>query len=253
MKKFAMISLALAFVLSLFSLTGCKEDPITPDKTYIGSGHPAWAPIMYQQDDKIVGAGPEIVSKIMAELGLDIDIKYTGTWDEVQLNAKSGEVDLIVAAYKTPEREAYMDYSIPYTVDPVSIFVKKGYSFDFTDWNTLIGKKGIVAKGDSYGAEFDAFIKDKLTVVEANNLNDAFTLLTADEADYFVYGLYSGKGYLTSHPLFPIQILPKYVTSENFYITISKKSALKNYMTQINQILEKYKNDATIDNIIKKY
>ena len=47
--------------------------------------------------------------------------------------------------------------------------------------------------------------------------------------------------------------LPNYVSSENFYITISKKSQLNTYLTKINQILQKYKDDGTIENIIKKY
>ena len=218
----------------------------------VASGHPEWPPIMYQQDDKIVGAGPEIVAKVFGDLGVKVDSKYEGLWDVVQSKAKDGTVDVLVAAYKTPERETYMDYSIPYTVDPVVLVTKKGKAFSYDKWDDLIGKKGVVTTGDSYGQDFDAFLKDKLTVQGVATPAEAFAMLDKEEADYFVYALYSAENYFFKQKVSDqFEIIPKYVSSENFYLTISKKSPFGSLLPQVNALLEKYKSDGTIDKIIE--
>jgi len=242
--------------LALIALIACekKDSNNDSDKVFVASGHPSWAPIMYQENNLIVGAAPELVTKIINDLGLKISVNYIGAWDVVQAKAKSGEVDLIVAAYKTAERETYMDYSVDYTKDPVSIFVSKGKTFPFAAWDELKGKKGVVTIGDSYGQEFDNYIKENLTVTAVATPDEAFAMLANNQADYFVYALYSGENFIASHSLNDqIVILPNYVSSENFYLTISKKSALIKYLPQINQLLEKYKADGTIDALIQKY
>ncbi len=241
----------IIIVIVLLGLSYLMRPKIVP-REFIASGHPAWAPIMYQDDNLIVGAGPEIVAKIFNELGIKISFLYEGPWDFVQEKARSGEVDVLVAAYKTTERETYMDYSVPYTIDPVSLFVKKGKAFTFAKWDDLIGKKGLVTTGDSYGQEFDQFIKDKLRVTTVATPDEAFSRLLKGEADYFVYALYSGENALAANKNLKeqIEILPSYVSSENFYMTISKKSPLVKYLPQINQLLEKYKADGTISQTI---
>ncbi|MEI7688751.1 MAG: transporter substrate-binding domain-containing protein [Candidatus Nomurabacteria bacterium] len=251
MKK---INLILLFVFGLFLviLNGCKKDKET--RVFVASGHPAWAPIMYQEGNQIIGAGPEIADMIFKELDLKVLFPYEGLWDVVQAKTKSGEIDMIVAAYKTAERETYMDYSVIYTVDPVSIFVKKGKTFPFVNWNELLSKKGVVTTGDSYGQAFDQYIKNSLSVASVTTPDEAFNLLLTDQADYFVYAYYSGTNYLTSKNLnSQIEVLSNYVSSENFYMCISKKSPLLVYLPKINSILERYKNDGTIDRVIQKY
>lgn len=221
-------------------------------KELIVSGHPDWPPIMYQQNDLIVGAGPEIAKRVFADLGVKVISKYEGPWDIVQEKAKTGLVDVLVAAYKTTERETYMDYSVPYTVDPVVLVVKKGKIFPYDKWEDLIAKKGVVTTGDSYGQAFDTFIKEKLNVQKVGTPEEAFALLDKEEVDYFVYALYSAEGYIFKHKISDrVELIPKYVSTENFYITISKKSPFVNLMPKINTLLEKYRADGTIDEIIK--
>jgi polar amino acid transport system substrate-binding protein len=226
----------------------------TDSQVYIGSGHPEWPPIMYRDGDLITGAGAELVKKIAADLGFQIDIKYTGNWEEVQAKVKNGEVDLLVAAYKTSEREKYMDYSVAYTVDPMVLYVKPGMDFHYSFWSDLIGKKGVLTVGDSYGQMFDSYIQEKLTTVRVNTIAEAFDMVKSGQADYFIYALYSGEKFLVENrPAGEIEIIPKCVASEDFFITISKKSLLIKYLPAINDRLEKYKIDGTIDSLIARY
>lgn len=220
--------------------------------TLVASGHPEWPPVMWQADEKIIGAGPDLVQKICTDLKINCDIKYEGQWQEVQDKAKTGEVDMLVAAYKTPEREQYMNYSDAYTVDPITLFIKSGNNIGYKDWNSLIGKKGVVMTGDSYGQEFDNFIKNNLTVNSVSTAQEAFKQITDGKADYFVYGLYSGKNEIKKDKLTGIESIPSYVATENFYITISKQSPFASYMPQINALIRKYQADGTIKKLIEQ-
>lgn len=226
----------------------------TSSKIYIASGHPEWPPIMYREGNLINGAGAELVKQIAADLGLEIKTKYAGNWDEVQAKVKNGEVDLLVAAYKTSEREAYMYYSIAYTIDPLALYIKNGTDFNYSGWSDLIGKRGVLTVGDSYGQTFDEYIKNKLTTVRVNTVAEAFSMVTAGQVNYFLYALYSGEKFLSENGLAEeIEIFPKYVATEDFYIAVSKKSSLAKHLPAINDKLDQYKRNGTIDTLINKY
>jgi len=241
---FSMVVLVLGLAWFVANIT-------KPQKPYIASGHPQWPPIMWQNNDKIIGVGPQLVAKIAQDLNLNIESKYSGLWNVVQDKVKTGDIDMLVAAYKTKEREEYMDYSIPYTIDPVALFVKKDKKFVYSKWKDLIGKKGVATVGDSYGQEFDDFLKANLYVTRLDTVQEAFDALISERADYFLYALYSGEKELAAVNLeAKIEACPTYVTSENFYITISKKSALGKFLPRINLLLNKYRKDGTIDSLI---
>lgn len=247
----------LVMAMSVIFLPACDKTKYY-NEIFVASGHPAWPPIMYQSGGKIVGVGPDLVQMIMDELGLEVKIRFAGPWDEVLAKAESGEVDIIVAAYKTPERETYMDYSTPYTTDPVSIFVKTGGSFPFENFDDLLAdnKIGIITVGDSYGEEFDQFIaENQSSFIVVDSPSDAFQMVISGQADYFVYALYAGEETMKNDPNLAsqIEILPKNVDEPKFYITISKESRLTTYLPRINQVLQRLIDNGTVAELIEKY
>ena len=103
----------------------------------IVSGHPEYPPIMWKENGAIVGVAAELAKTIFTELGVPFESKSTGPWVRVQDNAKNGNIDMIVASYINRERQTYMDYTIPFLKDPVSVFVWKGKTFTFNRWEDL--------------------------------------------------------------------------------------------------------------------
>jgi polar amino acid transport system substrate-binding protein len=172
----------------------------------------------------------------------------------VQEKARSGEVDVLIAAYKTTAREEYMSYSIAYVTDPLVLFVKRGKEFSFAKNEDLIGKNGVGTDGDSYGQEFDDYIKTHLKFVRTPTAKEALDLIESGQADYFIYSLYSGHEELkTNAREEQFTTLPHFVAQEPFYVTISKKSPYLKYLPDINRLIEKYKADGTIDQLMVKY
>jgi polar amino acid transport system substrate-binding protein len=248
---------ALAAAL-LVCLAACQSSssPTSPGAAHrlTVSGHPEWPPVMFRSGAAIDGAGPALVRKIFADLKISAAFEYQGAWDEVQAKARTGAVDVLVAAYKTTERQGYMLYSEPYTTDPIALFVAKGKAFPFGSWDVLIGRKGVAMVGDSYGQQFDDFAAAKLQLTRAGTVAQAFDLIASGQADYFLYSLYAGDDELKkTGAAGRFESLPTYVSEEPFYLTISRKSPLVTYLPLINQQLEKYMADGTVKALIAHY
>ena len=255
MKKTGTKAVWIAALLVTFTACSSKG-PVEPGPlvSIMISGHPEWPPIMYRSGAVIDGAGAALVKKIFSDLQLRTAFPFSGTWDEVQAKARSGELDVLVAAYKTTERLTYMLYSDPYTTDPVALYVPKGKAFPFTSFNNLIGKKGIAMVGDSYGQLFDDFAAANLQLTRVTQANQGFNLIESGQADYFIYALYAGDDLLKKNgQAAKFETLPKFVADEPFYITISKKSPFVIYLDDINKAIAKYKADGTIAALIAQY
>ncbi len=237
--------------LILLALAGCASP--APTRPLVASGHPDWPPVMYTDHGQIDGVGPALAKLIFADLGITATFPDAGPWDVVQTKARSGEVDVLVAAYKTTARQDYMVYCDSYIADPVVLFVKKDHEFAFTKNEDLIGKKGVGTVGDSYGQAFDDFIKANLQLQRVAGGKEGFDAIESGQADYFIYSLYSGREELKTAKREGFVALTRYVADEPFYLTISKKSPYLKYEADINRLIQKYLADGTVAKLITKY
>ncbi len=222
-------------------------------ETFIVSGNPKAPPVTWEEYNKLTGIGPDLVTNILSDLSVNYDIRVEGNWQEVQDKCRDGKVDMLVAAYKNDERAAYMEYSLPYLPQPTVIVVEKGKEFAFGRWESLIGKKGVSNRGESYGQEFDSFIKEKLDV-QFIAFERAIELLNRGEADYLIVDLYTALIYarlLRGEDA--ITILEPPVTTQTFHITIAKDSAMVVQMPAINKKLYRLVKDGTVEKLFYKH
>jgi len=241
--------------LGLLGLAACSTTPATNGHTtLVASGHPDWPPVMFAKNGQIDGVGPALAKKIFADLNIKATFPEEGLWDQVLLKTRNGDVDMLVAAYKTTERLEYFTYADTYITDPLVLFVKKGKEFTFAKNEDLIGKTGVGTTGDSYGQEFDDYIKHKLGFEWVATSKEALDMVAAGKADYFIYSLYAGhEELMTEKRVDDFVELPQAVSQEPFYMVFSKKSAFVKYVPQINELMAKYKADGTLDKMIADY
>ena len=242
-------SLLFAIIASLIFLIVCSYAITTQEQTVIISGHYDWKPVMWQEGSEIVGIGPDVVKNVFNDMGIKSNSPYVGSWEQVQQKARMGDIDIVVALYKTEEREEYLYFSDPYVVDPISVFVKEDNEFNPQAKEDLLGKKGIVTVGDSYGQGIDDMITSKmLDVVEVNTPQEAFSLLNEEGADYFLYSTYAGE-----RSSFEGTRDAGIIAEQYFYIGISKNSPIAEKLPEINRILEEYKQNGIIEEISSRY
>lgn len=254
MRKNSWIHFAV-FFLVLFGVTNValSKEEMKSQKELIASGHPEWPPVMFQKGKNIIGVGPDLARKIFGDLGLKVKIPYSGSWEETLSQGKAGLIDVVVAAYKTKEREEFFIYSDSYTTDPVVVFVPADKTFKFTKLSDLHDKSGIGMLGDSYGQKFDDYSATHLNLLRVQTASEAFDKITKHTADYFIYSLYAGKLEIKKNKLSNIVPLPHLVSEQKFYMMISKQSPFARYLPDVNRLIKQYQEDGTIARFIAEH
>jgi len=213
-------------VFAALALTGNATFAADECAKITATGHPQYPAIAYKDGDTIAGAAPTLVGAIAKDLKIPLESKFMGTWEEAQAAARDGKADMIFGIYYNDERAKYLDYVQPaFMFDDVAIFVVKGKEFPFKGQDDLIGKKGVTNQGESYGTDFDAFIKDKLDVARTAGINNAFKDLVDGKADYLIAGYYPGLAEAAKDGL-KDQIVPldQAVVTAEMFVAFSKKS-----------------------------
>ena len=247
MKRFLRLT-----VLSALMLTGNAAFAQDECTKIAATGHPAYPVIAYKDGDNIVGAAPTLVETIAKQINMPLESKYTGTWEEAQAAARDGKVDMIFGIYYNDERATYLDYVQPaFTFDDVAIFVVKGKEFPFTGQDDLIGKKGVTNQGESYGNEFDAFMKDRLDVARANGIDAAFKDLLDGKADYLIAGYFPGLAEAAKEGnKDKVVALNQALLSQEMFVAFSKKSPCRSLASKFGEGITELTTNDSYDQIL---
>lgn len=239
-------------VFAALALTGNATFAADECAKITATGHPQYPVIAFRDGDKMVGAAPMLVEAIAKELKIPLESKYMGSWEEAQAATREGKADMIFGIYYNDERATYLDYVKPaFMFDDVAIFVVKGKEFPFTGQNDLIGKKGVTNQGESYGNEFDAFMKDKLDVARTDGIDDAFKDLLAGKADYVIAGYYPGLAEAAKAGI-KDQVVPldQALLTAEMFVAFSKKSPCRSLAEGFGKGITEMTTDGRFDKIL---
>lgn len=243
----------LSPLLVLLLTTISFNSTIHAEPTVIISGNPEAPPVVWERAKGLVGVGPELAGRILSDLKIPFEIIPMGTWQQVQEKTRNGAIDLVLSAYKTTERQKYLEYSIPYLESPVVVVVKKGTGFICDSWDDLIGKRGVANKGESFGEKFDAYLKSELQVT-FTSYNRAFEMLGEDTADYLLIDLYPAIIYSKLLRVEDkVDIMDNPVTVQHLHMAFGKESPHKGLLPDINKHLAKLKEQGVIKNLTLEY
>jgi polar amino acid transport system substrate-binding protein len=244
------LSLSLFAALALAGTAAFAEDTCTK---ITATGHPEYPAIAYKDGDTIAGAAPMLVEAIAKNLKIPLESKYMGTWEEAQAAARDGKADMIFGIYHNDERATYLDYVQPaFMFDEVVVFVAKDKAFTYTGENDLIGKKGVANKGESYGNEFDAFIKDKLDVARTDGIGAAFKDLVAGKADYLIDGYYSGLAEAAKSGVKDqVEALSPAIVEAEMFVAFSKKSPCRSMAADFGKGITEMTTDGSFDAMLQ--
>jgi polar amino acid transport system substrate-binding protein len=175
-----------------------------------------------------------------------------GTWEDAQAAARDGKADVIFGIYYNDERATYLDYVQPaFTFDDVAVFVVKGKEVPFTDKNDLVGKKGVTNQGESYGNEFDAFMKEKLYVARTDGIDAAFKDLLDGKADYLIAGYYPGLAEAAKEGLKDkVVALNQALLSQEMFVAFSKKSPCSSLAGKFGEGITQLTTDDSYDKML---
>ena len=194
------------------------------------SGNPEYPPYLWRDPDneaRLIGANAELMQWLSKEIGVPVDVQYSGPWGRVQEETRLGHLDLIAGAFFTLPRTEYMDYFHPAFHETRSVIWTRGdnNALKFRRWSDLVGRQGVTVINNSFGEEFDRYAKDKLRINQVPSLEQAIQIVQNSRADYLVYEESPGQAFLARRNIADVKMLGEPVARENLYLTMSHRSA----------------------------
>lgn len=221
--KSVLLSLGLLALPGLAAAAGKCE-------RLVATGNPDYPPYLWrdpQNPQQLIGANADLLQHLAKELGLVVDIAYSGPWAQAQDEVRTGRVDLLAGAPLTaPDLEA-MDYVHPALYfTPSVVWVRRGAQFPYSGWQDLPGHKGDTLLNSSFGEAFDAYAKSNLSLQGNSSLTQALQKLLLGQTDYVLYERYSGQALADTLAMQDDLIaLEPPISTEALHLTLSHNSA----------------------------
>ena len=95
---------------------------------------------------RATGFDVELFRAVAQTMELDYEL-VTGPWSDIRRRLETGELDMVVGMHHSEEREALVDFSMPYALVHYAIFVRKGTGADILAIEDLSGRAIIVQTG----------------------------------------------------------------------------------------------------------
>ncbi|MCP4118680.1 MAG: amino acid ABC transporter substrate-binding protein [Desulfobacteraceae bacterium] len=247
MKKPAM---ALLLIATIFTSNARTETLFLVTMDY--------PPHAFQKNGEQKGIYVDIALEAFKRMDQPVTIK-TYPWARVIHMIKKGYADGVTGAYKTQEREQFMDYTrTPIHYGTLSLFVLKDSSIAFKgDLKELRDYRFCVVRGFSYGNTFDNAVRDRTIVhirkaptIEENI--EAFLVLglktiLVTEKDSCLYQL------SRMNKENAVRELPVELGKIPTYIAFSKKRNRLTIIERLDRVLARMHADGTITAIIQTY
>lgn len=217
---FRLLALVLALCGGLAAAQTCPR--------LIASGNPQYPPYLWRNPsdpDQLIGANQELMQWLSREIGIPIELRYVGPWSRVQEDARAGRIDLIAGAFYTQPRTEYMDYVHPPFRETRSVvIVRERQAFRYARWADLEGKEGITVVNNSFGEEFDRFMRERLKLTRTASLEQALRMMSIGRGDYLLYEDSPAQAYMASLNIGGLKELQPPVAQERLFLTLSHQS-----------------------------
>ncbi|MDZ5602665.1 transporter substrate-binding domain-containing protein [Pseudomonas sp. RP23018S] len=216
--------------LLLCSLLGVSLGQAHEDCTQLTvTGNPEYPPYLWRDPDdpsRLIGANADLIDYVATQLGLRVQVRYTGPWPRAQEEVRLGRVDGMAGYFRTEHREQTTDFISPaFTTTRSVVWVRQEASFTYTSWADLKGHKGGTLVNNSYGQGFDDYAEANLDLEAVPTASQAFEKLLHKRTDYLIYERYPGAAMAQSLGIdAALRVLDPPISSEGLYLALSKAS-----------------------------
>jgi polar amino acid transport system substrate-binding protein len=241
-----------ATLLSLPSL-GCSK----PMKMTIEQ----WPPYIYTDaQGQATGLDIELAKAIFKEAGCILQIGAEVPRKRRQYMFSRGEIDVMLAASKTPEREAFSRFTNPYRNESVSLFTTPNQleKYQAIDNFDAILKQRITLLAPNAGWYGEDYKSHYFWLNEANLLSpfESFTqgikMFEAHRAE-LIMGDTGALVYEAKQKNVPMSALPKLVLNDNVRLMLNKKSTTEADLKKLNAAMARLEKRGVLEKIRNQY
>jgi len=192
------------------------------------TGPPTGAPSSWIVNGVLVGSSIDLARQVLTASGVKkVEFVVFKAWADALNATRTGEVDLILSAGWSSERERFLSFVYPsYASQFLKVIVRKGDEFAFNSYSDLEGRKGITERGVSFGdTSFGWIVENGLTLERSTSVAGSFDRLLAGDVDYVL--AYENAAYsemFTRDLGSRLKELPTYAFRVDTFFAFSKRS-----------------------------
>lgn len=222
---------------------------------------PPYSYLNAQQE--LTGFRIEFIQQVFGRLGCKLEILTDSPWKRSLMLLENGEMDMLMNASKSAEREVYAWFSAAFEQEKVALYVKTDPHYHQPMVLSLqdIVSRGLnigVIRGNYYGEQFATMLQQSdlsSHVVEAIDKPSLYALLLKDRVqlylDYYPNGQLALRdekldNQIMLHPMPPMVI-------GQVHFMFSRKSVSPAFVLRFNQELLRMQQDGSVRKLQQKY
>lgn len=251
MKKWLCVIAVFALTLATHAYSECE----------LRIGFEQWEPFQFKDNDShFTGLDLEVVKAALEESGCKASFIET-SWQRLLVSIENGSMDVAMGASKSPEREEYAHFSIPYRDETYALFLRENDSvkYKINKLDDLVENHlrfGIV-RGYYYGKPFNEAMKNpkfKELVEEARDDDTNIRKLKNGRIQGCFIDPYAGMTKLKTIGLLNQIVKSSFaVKSGTIHAMFSKKSVSSDRVKAFNNGLQELISSGRLAEIIQKY
>lgn len=214
-------------------------------------------PTAYLVDGTLTGSLVDIVVEAFRRAGYPVEIRLLPL-ARSQAQVRTGEIDGMFALFKTPEREAFFDYSSEAMMfETQSFFVRTGSPILFDGDLTKIAKNKVgINNGSSHGVVLNQALEDGSfpDVERVSGLDSLLKMLTAGRLDVITSSreaIWAAAAHLRLQN--DIRELSPPTSVEPSYLVFTRARDMSEVKRDFTLALKSMKEDGSYDKIVARY
>ena len=160
------------------------------------TGSPDAPPYLWRdpQDPKhLMGANADLLKEAATQIGVKIEVLYAGKRGQALEEVRTGRMDLLAdTPLNNSELESLDFIHPPITQNEIMVWTRVGQAQPFNSLADLHGHLGAISEKTRITSNFDAAIKDHLTLEQQPTLTQAFQKLMLGRVEFVLAGRYAG-------------------------------------------------------------
>lgn len=245
--KFFLFSLYFLFLTSLdANVYNYKEKQILKSASELD--YPPFSVVT--KDNKADGFSVELLKSVAKAMGRKVEF-YVAPWNEIKQDLKNGKIDVLPVVGRTPEREKYYDFTIPYLTMHGTVVVREDDN-SIQNKSDLKGKTIVVMKGDN-SEEYIARNKITDSIIETESFEKALIALSNGEGDAVVVQKLVGLQLIKKLGLNNLKTVHFVLNDFEQDFSFAVKEGNKELLALLNEGLAIVKTNGTYEKIYKKW
>lgn len=222
------------------------------------SGARDWFPISMRVDEisPLQGILPDLARDVFFALKLPVAVAPDWPWRRAFMMLESGQSDVLAGAYRSADRLEKFGYSIPVMAEEVAIFMRSGRKDVPGSLEDLVGLRGMIPFGASFGEEFDSFAVDNLSLerLPVDGLTTHVQMLIDEKIDYLVAPRRDGEWFINQmEAADKVVALPWPAAVNTVHFLFSKASPCIRLLEAFNVELGRQIEGGILDRLTKNY